>query len=908
MSNKKTFFVRVDKDGIDAKQSAKEFADFLGEETTTVRKTIKDELSKVDIAETVFGMFDELEAEIESRKTPVVEEEEKPISFTTQEEVDGFNELSEILHSDDVAGTMLEQLTGVSLDLDEEETFDGHMIDPPQAILQEEIVSPEIQELEESINQEIEHDPTMSQYVDRVRLSNKGVEFDLTEQDLQNTPASMADLQKATQRMMQNIQTSLTSLGGGGLGEPDVVKLIKEYAPPIDLTDSDLDYIVSNLDSSLFGGLDSAEITSMIDSAVALEHQFNVAEHAVLDSAINQLETDISNLPLYGSGDFDADFSRKTTDALPEGSTNLYYTDIRVEKVVDSMRDGTWFTGQLATNNLSGLKDVHFDSLQPDQVLTWNGSVWGNDDPYVPPPLLTYHGDIDCTTDPAPTNPGNGDTYLNTGSGAVLSGGNWVGLTTVDSDHYVIYDSDNSDWDTFSMGGSGGVSVVRAGFGINVVGTASMPTVEVDSNDLHTFLADKDENDSAHAQFRSDLTQLRDDHDSDTLSLNTDLAKKVTKTGDTMTGTLKFDRGLVNVMNINPADGTTAVIDLFQGGNSTHTYTDLRLSGATFRNVFRVMGGPSPHEEIMSIPSDASGVTIKSVTVTGQTELNAKLTLNHNADITGNVDIGGTLDVTGQSTFLNNITIKNGFNLRVVDGGEVLSNSYNSVGNSNVSLKRNGETNLQLLGKTTRAQKVVDYASAAQSRIYSDSAVADTFLTHKGYVTDTIDDMKTLVDSDLSKKFDKVGGYISGQTTVTSGGFRSNTIGSNGNSNLNIQRNGATKIQITSSQNKQFQKAVYNADYGVVDDLDIPHKKYVDSAIDSAVAAIGVDSDLAVQVAENTDDITGLTVATTKNTVFNASLIEAGVMPTGYTSNHPISNAFQDIPNKRIIGWPGYGV
>ena len=70
MSNKKTFFVRVDKDGIDTKQSAKEFADFLGEETKPTKRSIKEEPSKVDVAETVFGMFDQLESEIESQKTP----------------------------------------------------------------------------------------------------------------------------------------------------------------------------------------------------------------------------------------------------------------------------------------------------------------------------------------------------------------------------------------------------------------------------------------------------------------------------------------------------------------------------------------------------------------------------------------------------------------------------------------------------------------------------------------------------------------------------------------------------------------------------------------------------------------------------------------------------------------------
>lgn len=892
MSSKKTFFVRVDKKGeIDTKKSAKEFTDFLGKDTTLVQRSIKEESTKVEVAETVFGMFDELEAEFKSHKTPVVEEEQEqePIIFETQKEVDGFNELSEVLYSEDVAGKVLEQLTGEKLDLDQE-PFDIK-VDTPQAVLQEES---NLEEAESVTIQLDENDP-MSKYVDRIRVSNQGVEIDLNEQDLQNTPASMADLQKATQGMMKNIQMSLTSLGGGGLGENDVVGLIKEYAPPVELSDSDLQEIIDSLDSSMFNGIDSSDVIGiitdtvdsayvntlveasdidsshvvgivqpMIDSAIAAEHQFNVddhaeirieldsaiqaehafnvaennklksdfdsaiaaehafnitahgeldssitnglasldsaiteehnfnlvdhalirseldsaiqaehafnvAEHAALDSEISAVQGHLSAIDLYTSADFDSDLARKNTDDVAEGN-NLYYTDARVATVVDSMRDDTWFSGQLATNSIAGLQDVHTDSLQSDQVLVWNGSVWHNEDYPQPPPIFTYHGPIDCTTDSAPAGALNGDTYLNTGTGAVLVGGGWTGLTTVTANDYIIYDADHTEWGAFSLGGGGGVSAVRAGFGINVVGTSSMPTVEVDSAELHTFLADKDENDSAHAQFRSDLTQLRDDHDSDTLALNTDLAKKVTKTGDTMTGGLVFDRGVGQPLKINPADGTTAVIDLFQGGNSTLTYTDLRLSGATFRNVFRVMGGPSPHEEVMKIPSDASGVTINKLFVDGQTELDGKLTVDANQDITGDLDITGTLDVNGQSTFFKNVTVKDGYNLRVVDAGEVSSNTYNSVGNSNVSLKRNNETNLQLLSKTTRAQKVIDYPNGVQASIYSDSAVADTFLTHKGYVTDVLTDLRTSVDSDfndgLSTKVSKTGDTMTGTLTV----------------------------------------------------------------------------------------------------------------------------------------------
>ena len=177
MSSKKTFFVKVNKKGeIDTKQSAKDFADFLSEDTTPVNQFTKEEQNKVEIAETVFDMFEQLEEEIESRKTSRVEEEvkEEPIVFDTQQEVDGFNELSEVLFSDDVAGTMIEQLTGEKLELDNE-SFDGLKTDPPQAVLQDEI------ELAESVAEEVkiqldESDP-MSKYVDRIRVSNSATDF-----------------------------------------------------------------------------------------------------------------------------------------------------------------------------------------------------------------------------------------------------------------------------------------------------------------------------------------------------------------------------------------------------------------------------------------------------------------------------------------------------------------------------------------------------------------------------------------------------------------------------------------------------------------------------------------------------------------------------------------------------------
>ena len=99
----------------------------------------------------------------------------------------------------------------------------------------------------------------------------------------------------------------------------------------------------------------------------------------------------------------------------------------------------------------------------------------------------------------------------------------------------------------------------------------------------------------------------------------------------------------------------------------------------------------------------------------------------------------------------------------------------------------------------------------------------------------TVDKFASLdsdVDSDINSKVSKSGDHMTGNLTlVNPARLSANNIGGVGNSNLNIKRDNDTKIQITSNYNNQFQKARYNADYGVDSDLEIPHKKYVDDAI-----------------------------------------------------------------------------
>ena len=95
----------------------KGFTDFLDEETSEeevvlVEDTVPEETSiNYEVADTVFGMFDQLEEQLESikAKTPTPQPE-PPTSFEKQAEVDEYNDLSDMLFAEDVAGAALERL------------------------------------------------------------------------------------------------------------------------------------------------------------------------------------------------------------------------------------------------------------------------------------------------------------------------------------------------------------------------------------------------------------------------------------------------------------------------------------------------------------------------------------------------------------------------------------------------------------------------------------------------------------------------------------------------------------------------------------------------------------------------------------------------------------------------------
>ena len=135
-----------------------------------------------------------------------------------------------------------------------------------------------------------------------------------------------------------------------------------------------------------------------------------------------------------------------TTDDLPEGSINLYYTDERVQDVIDSQPPvDVGVTKIVAGANVtisptSGVGEVRINS-------TGGGGGGGG---------MTYKGTIDATQ-AAPEYPLNGDLYINTGEGTVDASWAGAGGAEVKGNEQLIYDGDESAWTLVDNSGTAGI-------------------------------------------------------------------------------------------------------------------------------------------------------------------------------------------------------------------------------------------------------------------------------------------------------------------------------------------------------------------------------------------------------------------------------------------------------------------
>ena len=145
-----------------------------------------------------------------------------------------------------------------------------------------------------------------------------------------------------------------------------------------------------------------------------------------------------------------------TTNDLQEGSLSLYYTEERVQSVIDS-----WFptitTDSVAegvTNRYfsSSTFDAYFDSAFNATFQETFDAALANDSSVVKQPIYTSKGMIDATTDPAPSPAAHGDLYANFVDGTIAAGwGNRTGDTILNG-NFLIYDSNaaaGDEWRKF---------------------------------------------------------------------------------------------------------------------------------------------------------------------------------------------------------------------------------------------------------------------------------------------------------------------------------------------------------------------------------------------------------------------------------------------------------------------------
>ena len=207
-----------------------------------------------------------------------------------------------------------------------------------------------------------------------------------------------AQLRQANQDLWNRVQTSLASLGGGGLGDRDVIKLIKETTPPITLDSDDLVAILPDL-------IDGIDLTT--DSVTEGLVNLYFTEQRVwssltsgdgisqIDSTNGQLSIDLAALAAalddsVQEDNLDSWFATKTTDSLAEGLVNLYWTDARFDSAfnaaidsisslnnTDSLPEGStnlYYTDSRARNAISDGDD--FINYNPETgVITLNDSL-----------------------------------------------------------------------------------------------------------------------------------------------------------------------------------------------------------------------------------------------------------------------------------------------------------------------------------------------------------------------------------------------------------------------------------------------------------------------------------------------------------------------------------------------------
>ena len=225
----------------------------------------------------------------------------------------------------------------------------------------------------------------------------------------------------------------------------------------------------------------------------------------------------------------------------------------------------------------------------------------------------------------------------------------------------------------------------------------------------------------------------------------------VAKAGDTMFGELAWDDNIINTIKIAPVEGSQAIINYFENPTTQNTLIDLKLKGDSDTNRYRILGGDSAANTMVTYTSSGDiiystdvNMNLNKVTNLGDpSELTDAANKRYVDDavtksqedlaeeyvnVTGDT-MSGKLTITSGGIRVSNsqdINVEGG-DVRVTNSGTVVTNTLNSAGNSNLTLRRNSIGKL-LLG----TDKNISYQPIKYNAQYG--LTDDLDLINKGYV------------------------------------------------------------------------------------------------------------------------------------------------------------------------------
>lgn len=307
----------------------------------------------------------------------------------------------------------------------------------------------------------------------------------------------------------------------------------------------------------------------------------------------------------------------------------------------------------------------------------------------------------------------------------------------------------------------------------------------------------------------------------DTRINNLDLANTyVAKSGDTMFGELVFDDNVVDAIKLAPVDGSQVNINYFDGTSSSVTLVDLHLRGNTENNRYRILGGASAADALVTYTASGNVYYNTDVSLTGnritslrdpaqdsdaanksyvdgaitqsQTDIEDVYVAVAGDTMTGQLTIsGGGLRISNSQ----DINVEGG-DVRVTNSGNLVTNTWKSVGDSNMAIMRKDITKLNIYSTHTLSSQPIRYGGSV--------AIADNNdLITKSYV-----DGNFILNGDTT--------VLKGSTTVDTSSNRMSIKGAASGLGFQITQNGGVIMFYQEGNDIRVNNHAFDNDHSVV--------------------------------------------------------------------------------------------